>query len=80
MGNLEEEGVLAPRVGTIDVEMQTAGLPFQGLEIGHVEDRGSAREILGVRRGKCLCVPGIELERGGLVEARQQRVLETVGP
>ena len=60
--------------------MQALRLLLHRLEKGDIERRGIAGEILGVGRGKGLCVLLEQLQGIGFVEARQQRRLESVQP
>ncbi len=78
--DLQKEPVLAPRLGSVDIQMQARRLFLDGLEERHVEGGGVAAKVLGVGRGECLCIVLEQLQGVGFVEARQQRCLEAVGP
>ena len=78
--DLQEESVLAPRLGSINIQMQACRFLLDGLEERHIQGSRVAMKILRIGGGKC---PGILLEQlqgVGFVEARQKCCLEPVRP
>ena len=69
--DLQEEFVLAPRLGSIDVQVQARGFLLDGLEERHIQGGGVAVKILRVGGGKCLRI---------LVEQLQARRLRRSAP
>ncbi len=71
---------LTPRFGPVDVQMQARRLFLGGLEEGYVEGGGIALKILRIGGRERLRVFFEELQCVGLIEARQQRGLESIQP